>query len=1017
MSRSQGLLLLLLVGILPVEGQGQGAAVLVRVTADSAAVTTGTVQLIRRGEEYLRSELGRSGTALFTRLDVTEHDVRVQSPGYRTALLRRVVPTTGEALILEVVLEPAPYSIEPVSAIAQRVQIQRENTDFSTTVEERAIELLPTPHRITELVQLTPGARPDHVWGGSNFQANSYEIDGLSANHPGLGGAMIQPSTAWVDRIEVRGLGSGAEHGGFQGGQVNIVTKSGSNDFSAMIRTTLQNALTTASNLVHTEVGSEIEGRYDAEGEARGAIVQDRLFYYAAGTLVSERSRALNHLANVERRHSPFLETRQERKAFGKLTWTPGPQDEVNLSGGYLDLSADNYDLSGYEGPGATSTYSSPTWFSTATWRHAFGDRAVLDARFSRFVRDERQEPYGGHEVPGVRLYDVVPPYTSFGNAPFTLRSAPSNHSGSLTATFRLTTGEEEHLLKVGAEYTRGRFTDRRTRNGGMTWMPTRSAQLDPIDPATWPHPSIDVVPTQWGGEVHLDADVASAAAFAQTSISLGPLVLSPGVRWSGWKGWLDPRNGARFRAVADRAVDPRLGATVELARDGSMALKVHWGRYHQDMIAQMFDRAAGSDAFSNQEIWYWHGGAPTGPEHRFSAAERDSLAMLGLFTREAVVSLNETGPVADYRQPYIDQSLLGFEREFGSTVKLEALYVRRSNHDMIALVDRNRSSNYTVFERVRVIGSDGQPLPFNGGTVVLEEVHLPNWALADELRRCAPMPEICGPPPGLSFEDTLTLAWDPEYILTNAPDGTRRFDQFQLTVDVARARWGGSFSIAVTRLEGNLDNVSGYADPSLYGPGPYVRVNEHINSFGTLPNFSEREAKVSVWGVLPWELRAGLFWTYQSGDHYAARYRVSTLEHTYLANTDATRPPDDGTPQVGDTLSLAFFAPIEGHDIFVGPRGMWQLQRRAKFDIRLEKMFEFGPLDLGLSLDLFNVFGAKDITQVNGMVNHGQDYYGFLPPPPPGSGFVRYPDNQYYKAPLERVPPRALRIGLSAYY
>ncbi|NIQ52235.1 MAG: hypothetical protein GWN71_01735, partial [Gammaproteobacteria bacterium] len=63
-------------------------------------------------------------------------------------------------------------------------------------------------------------------------------------------------------------------------------------------------------------------------------------------------------------------------------------------------------------------------------------------------------------------------------------------------------------------------------------------------------------------------------------------------------------------------------------------------------------------------------------------------LAEEGLFTRESVVVLNETGPVRDYRQPYVEQWLVGLEKQFGTSVKLEALYARRTNRDMVALVD-----------------------------------------------------------------------------------------------------------------------------------------------------------------------------------------------------------------------------------------------------------------------------------------------------------------------------------------
>ena len=239
-------------------------------------------------------------------------------------------------------------------------------------------------------------------------------------------------------------------------------------------------------------------------------------------------------------------------------------------------------------------------------------------------------------------------------------------------------------------------------------------------------------------------------------------------------------------------------------------------------------------------------------------------------------------------------------------------------------------------------------PIPYQGGSVFLEELYLPNWVILQELKYCAANQDVCGPPPDLAFADTMNLTWNPDYVLTNAPGARRAFDQFQFNVEVARPTWGGSFSIAVTGLEGNLDNVSGYADPEEYSPGPYVRVNEGVNSFGALPNFAEREAKVSAWGLLPWGLRGGIFWTYASGDHYSPRFRLSGQGfYQYRVNAEAGTPSKccpyvPGTPgNSGEILRQGLLAAVEGHYVFIGPRGQPQLQRRSNVDMRLERMFE----------------------------------------------------------------------------
>ncbi|MEJ2679835.1 MAG: hypothetical protein P8174_12310, partial [Gemmatimonadota bacterium] len=413
--------------------------------------------------------------------------------------------------------------------------------------------------------------------------------------------------------------------------------------------------------------------------------------------------------------------------------------------------------------------------------------------------------------------------------------------------------------------------------------MPSRTADFDPEDPATWRFSSTSFTATEWGGEVHLDADVANAAVFAQSALSLGRhLTLSPGVRWGSWQGWLTPQQGARFLAVQDQAFDPRFGAALDLTGNGSFVIKGHWGRYHQDMITQMFDRAAGSDVFSNEEIWYYRGASPTDPATTFTAQQRDALAAQGLFTKESVITLNETGPVRDYHQPYIDEWLVSVEKELSQWVKFEAIYTRRDNRNMIALVDLNRATNYVRYDNVRVYDYNGSPLPYGGGSVWLQHLYVPTNAIIDRLKYCARYPDECSLGglnlPDFTPADTASLTWDPEYVLTNAPDAVRRFGQLQLNLEVARPTWGGTFSVTFTGLKGNLDNVSGYADPQQFGAGQYVHVNESTNAFGFLPNFAQREIKVSVWGMTVWNVRGGLFFTFSSGDHYSPQFRISSM-------------------------------------------------------------------------------------------------------------------------------------------
>jgi hypothetical protein len=264
-----------------------------------------------------------------------------------------------------------------------------------------------------------------------------------------------------------------------------------------------------------------------------------------------------------------------------------------------------------------------------------------------------------------------------------------------------------------------------------------------------------------------------------------------------------------------------------------------------------------------------------------------------------------------------------------------------------------------------------------------------------------------------MTAADTLGLTWDPDYVLTTAPDARRTFGQLQLSMEISKPLWGMSLSWVRTDLKGNLDNVSGYTDPTSYDAGPYVRVNEAVNAYGTLENFADREWKMSIWGILPWDLRGGAFFTHQSGDHYSPQFELAGLGFFHFkVGTGALKA--DGQPEKpGEELDYALLYPLQGHDVFVGPRGLPKLTSRSNLDVRVERMFDYGGRELSVSVDVFNLFRNRSITSLNTRVNNGPDY-GFRTTQ---SLFAGIAPNQYFKAPQERVAPRAVRLGVSWYF
>jgi hypothetical protein len=1007
------LLLLAACAALPAPARAQDLGTLAGTVtdADGTPLASAVVEIEAELERAFRrgTTTDAAGRYRIVALPPGPYRVSVRRTGYRNAV-GRVLVALNETLTQNFVLQVRPVVIDTVTVSALNpVTIRREDTEFSTEVREGAIQILPMRTDPKEAVALTPGARAEQVWGGSTAQANNYQIDGLAANHPGVGGDLVQPSINWVESIEVRGLGAAAEYGNFQGGLVNINTKRGTNDFQGAFRGAVDGAPLTASNLQQYDVAAEMNSRYDLEGELRGPIWRNRIFYYVAGQFIHRDEQVVNHLRQREGFYAPELIDWTEQKFFGKLTVTPTRRDELVASAGYLNSEADRFGSIGYEENGAYMRMTAPTRFYNASFTHTLGAAGALEAAVSSFSRDERRESIAGASVPAVVLYGPDQIRPTYNAAPFNYRQAPSALSATGSLEWEMQTGPLRHMVKMGGEHSTGTWRNERLRNGGMTWRPggvRDFSTFDPEVPSTWLRGSANFYPTEWGGEVKLDADVRNSAVYLQDHIDLGSRVsLSPGVRYGWWTGWITPADdlGPRFQAMDDQAFDARLGLTVDITGNNTFVFKAHGGRYHQSMFAQFYERVEGAGVFSNQESWYYRNKLDD-PRLTFTPAQREALAAQGVFTLQQVTRLNQTGPVdPEYRQPYIDQLVVGLERQLGRWWKAELVYVGRRNENMVALVDRNAATNYTRFDIVRVhqptSGGLSPTIDYNGQPMVLRELYIPNWAIVEHLRLIAAGIPL-DPIPGLTPSDISRLTWEPDYVITNVPQAKRTFHQVQAVVKMGYPRYGGTFSAVWSQLRGNLDNVSGYDDPAGFGAGPFVNPNQAVNFYGNLPNSSSFDLKFWAYGDLGRGVRAGIVWSELMGDYYTPHLSLTDTDFSYRLLDRRLVP-------------TRLLASVYGQPLYVEKRGALQYPNRMSVDLHLERATKFRGTDWLVTLDGFNLLGRTTPTRYTTAVNEGKAY---LPPElMPGAGglvFAAVQPENYYRAVRERVRPRSIRIG-----
>jgi len=196
--------------------------------------------------------------------------------------------------------------------------INPNRTGSTSTVAEKQIEALPTVNRsLQDMARTNPyfvvDARDDSQTAmqvaGRNNRYNNIQIDGavnndlfgLAATGTPGGQANTQPiSLDAIEQIQLVVSPYDVRQGGFTGGGVNAVTRSGTNKISGSIYGTKRNESTVGKvvpifnssdfkgfgNGSHTTIGDKPITNFDYNqygGRLGGAIVQDKLFFFGSG--------------------------------------------------------------------------------------------------------------------------------------------------------------------------------------------------------------------------------------------------------------------------------------------------------------------------------------------------------------------------------------------------------------------------------------------------------------------------------------------------------------------------------------------------------------------------------------------------------------------------------------------------------------------------------------------------------------------------------------------------------------
>jgi len=201
---------------------------------------------------------------------------------------------------------------------------------IAQTYTSTKIEALPVGRTLVSAVLLAPGVSGNGPSGnvviaGALSYEGLYLINGVNVNENLRG----QPRDLYIeDAVQETKVSSGnisAEYGRFNGGVVNMITKSGGNRFSGSFRDSLTNDSWRALRPLDDEKTDQVVPIY--EGTFGGPILRDKLWFFTDGRYTNNKQQRVLDYTLLS---YPWAQS--DKRYEGKGTWAINSQNTLKAS-------------------------------------------------------------------------------------------------------------------------------------------------------------------------------------------------------------------------------------------------------------------------------------------------------------------------------------------------------------------------------------------------------------------------------------------------------------------------------------------------------------------------------------------------------------------------------------------------------------------------------------------------------------------------------------------------------------
>lgn len=750
------------------------------------------------------------------------YSVSYKLEGFAPETRRGITVSLGKETALDASMKPAASG--EITVTAEAPVLDTASTGVATNFSTRAIETLPTGRNYTSVVQVAPGVSSDANPGntdqdtisvyGSSGAENSFFIDGVNTTGVEYGFQGKQLNFEFIREVNVKTGGYEAEFGRSTGAIVNVITKSGGNEYTGDVFGYNDNDALQANT--KTIVASTPAGfrRSDAGADLGGYFLKDKLWFFGAYDRVRYNTdNALEGGPDVGK-----IITSYSRRALGsaKLTFNAAPNQSIVLS----FLQDPRVDTGAIRDANHTLIGDSSTYFG----RQDFGGRD-LALRYDGTVasswifsasaaRHRESNSEGPSTADGNAIqYRQVVNDELFSSGGFGLIQTKNferkSFGGSATRYFA------GHEIKAGLEFETEDADVMKMMSGGQQ-VDIIANDVNPSKPiykhTYWTTPDATV------GNAPVSALIASprhknTAAYLQDRWTFNNVTVNAGVRWDRQR-IIDASGVTQIDMKNDYA--PRLGVAWDPRGDHTTKVFASYGRFYEQIPMDLVIR---SFSYERQPRIINYSPTSTAPDPAAEADYGTASAILGGFTEPSD---------PDIKNQYLTEYIVGGEREVVPDVAVGIKGIYRS---------------YGRVVEDFLCADDGTYCIGNPGQGIMKEIFT------------------------LDYSQTFS-----------APKPERKYKGVQLDVTKRYSHnWQAIASYIYSKLDGNYDGeyapfTNAGADPNISAAYDYYDFFTNgsdltkITNRGPLSNDRRHQFKVSGVYNTPYKLNVGLSAYWRSG-------------------------------------------------------------------------------------------------------------------------------------------------------